>query len=36
MTIRPIKTEAGHVAALRQIERLWGADEGTAAGGLRF
>jgi len=32
MTIKPIKTEADHAAALREIERLWGADEGTAQG----
>jgi HTH-type transcriptional regulator/antitoxin HigA len=30
--IKPIKTEADHDAALREIERLWGAGEGTAAG----
>ena len=27
MTIRPIKTEADQAAALREIERLWGAEE---------
>jgi HTH-type transcriptional regulator / antitoxin HigA len=32
MLIKPIKSEADHAAALREIERLWGADEGTAAG----
>jgi HTH-type transcriptional regulator / antitoxin HigA len=32
MTIEPIKTGADHAAALREIERLWGAGEGTAAG----
>lgn len=32
MLIKPIKTEADHAAALREIERLWGADEGTPAG----
>ena len=32
MTIKPIKTEADHAAALREIERLWGADEGTTSG----
>jgi HTH-type transcriptional regulator/antitoxin HigA len=32
MLIKPIKTEADHAAALREIERLWGADEGTSAG----
>lgn len=32
MTIKPIKTEADHSTALREIERLWGASDGTAAG----
>ena len=32
MLIKPIKTEADHVAALREIERLWGANEGTSEG----
>jgi HTH-type transcriptional regulator/antitoxin HigA len=32
MTIKPIRTEADHAAALREIERLWGAEEGTTAG----
>ena len=32
MMIKPIKTETDHAAALREIERLWGADEGTAEG----
>ena len=32
MLIKPIKTEADHAAALREIERLWGADEGTPEG----
>lgn len=32
MTIKPIKTEVDHAAALREIERLWGAEEGTAEG----
>jgi HTH-type transcriptional regulator/antitoxin HigA len=32
MLIKPIKTEADHAAALREIERLWGAEEGTPAG----
>jgi len=32
MTIKPIKTEADHALALREIERLWGAAEGTPAG----
>lgn len=29
MQLKPIKTEADHEAALREIERLWGAEEGT-------
>jgi len=32
MVIKPIKTRADHAAALREIERLWGAGEGTANG----
>src|SRR5271157_1256217 len=32
MQIKPIKTKSDHAAALREIERLWGADEGTAEG----
>ncbi len=32
MLIKPIKTEADHAAALREIERLWGAEEGTSGG----
>jgi HTH-type transcriptional regulator / antitoxin HigA len=32
MLIKPIKSEADHAAALREIERLWRADEGTAEG----
>jgi HTH-type transcriptional regulator/antitoxin HigA len=32
MHLKPIKTEADHEAALREIERLWGADEGTSEG----
>jgi HTH-type transcriptional regulator/antitoxin HigA len=32
MLIKPIKTEADHAAALHEIERLWGAEEGTSAG----
>lgn len=32
MMIKPIKTRADHAAALREIERLWGADEGTPEG----
>lgn len=30
--MKPIKTEADHKAALREIERLWGAEEGTPDG----
>jgi HTH-type transcriptional regulator/antitoxin HigA len=29
MDIKPIKTDADHEAALREIEQLWGAAEGT-------
>jgi HTH-type transcriptional regulator/antitoxin HigA len=32
MDIRPIKTDADHDAALREIERLWGASEGSQEG----
>ena len=32
MPIKPIKTESDHEEALREIERLWGANEGTADG----
>jgi HTH-type transcriptional regulator / antitoxin HigA len=32
MLIKPIKSESDHAAALREIERLWGAEEGTAKG----
>ncbi len=32
MHLKPIKTEAEHGAALREIERLWGAKEGTTDG----
>jgi HTH-type transcriptional regulator/antitoxin HigA len=32
MLIKPIKTDADHTAALREIERLWGADERTSEG----
>ena len=32
MDIRPIKTDADHEAALREIEMLWGAAEGTPDG----
>jgi HTH-type transcriptional regulator/antitoxin HigA len=29
MQLKPIKTNADHEAALREIERLWGSEEGT-------
>jgi HTH-type transcriptional regulator / antitoxin HigA len=32
MDIKPIKTDADHEAALREIETLWGAAEGTVEG----
>lgn len=32
MDIRPIRTDDDHGAALREIEALWGADEGTPEG----
>ena len=32
MQLKPIKTDADHEAALKEIERLWGAAEGTADG----
>lgn len=32
MDIRPIRTHEDHKAALREIERLWGADIGTPEG----
>ncbi len=32
MVIKPIRTKADHEAALREIESLWGADEGTPEG----
>jgi len=32
MQLKPIKNDADHAAALREIERLWGAEEGTANG----
>ena len=32
MQIRPIRTDADHEAALREIGALWGAEEGTEAG----
>lgn len=34
MHIRPIRTDEDHEAALRQIEDLWGAEEGTPQGDL--
>ena len=35
MQLKPIKTDADHEAALKEIERLWGATEGTANGDRR-
>ena len=32
MEIKPIRTDADHAAVLRQIEALWGAEEGTPEG----
>jgi HTH-type transcriptional regulator / antitoxin HigA len=32
MHVKPIKTEADYEAALREVERLWGAAEGTSNG----
>jgi HTH-type transcriptional regulator / antitoxin HigA len=32
MQLEPIKSDCGHEAALLEIERLWGAAEGTAEG----
>lgn len=32
MNIKPIKSDADHEAALREIEQLWGATEGTVEG----
>jgi HTH-type transcriptional regulator/antitoxin HigA len=32
MHLKPIKIDADHKAALLEIERLWGAEEGTAEG----
>jgi HTH-type transcriptional regulator/antitoxin HigA len=32
MNLKPIKDDASHDAALREIERLWGAAEGTPQG----
>lgn len=30
--MKPIRTEADHKAALREIEHLWGAEDGTPEG----
>lgn len=32
MQLKPVKTKADHESALREIEKLWGAKEGTADG----
>jgi len=32
MKLKPIRNENDHAAALSEIERLWGADEGTPQG----
>lgn len=32
MRIRPVRTDEDHEAALREIEALWGAEDGTEAG----
>ncbi len=32
MQLKPIKTDSDHEAALKEIERLWGAEEGTTNG----
>ena len=32
MNLKPIKNDAGHEAALKEIEHLWGAREGTPGG----
>ncbi len=32
MQLKPIKSDADHEFALKEIERLWGAEEGTADG----
>lgn len=32
MEIKPIRNDADHAAALREIDALWGADEGTPEG----
>jgi HTH-type transcriptional regulator/antitoxin HigA len=31
-TLKPIRTEADHDAALAEVERLWGAKDGTPEG----
>ena len=30
--IRPIRSDADHAAALAEVERLWGAEDGTPPG----
>lgn len=35
MLIKPIKTEVEHAATLNEIERILGADDGTAGGDRR-
>jgi HTH-type transcriptional regulator / antitoxin HigA len=32
MNLKPVKNDAGHEIALKEIERLWGAREGTPEG----
>jgi HTH-type transcriptional regulator/antitoxin HigA len=32
MNLKPVKNDAGHEVALKEIERLWGAREGTPEG----
>lgn len=32
MDIKPIRTDADHEAALQEIEKLWGAEQGSAEG----
>jgi HTH-type transcriptional regulator/antitoxin HigA len=32
MKVKPIRNDSDHEAALKEIERLWGADEGTSEG----
>ena len=32
MDIRPIRNDEDHAAALREIEQLWGAEDGTPEG----